>query len=127
MPLLRFKTGDIASITHEPCACGCRLIRVQELSGRERDVIRTPDSRRIHGAFFTHFEALHHADWIHRFQIYQPDLQTFILRVILWRDPNEVERQALLDALREGLGDMDFRIEVVDEMEVTRTGKFRVL
>ncbi len=127
MPLLRFRTGDIASITREPCACGRGLIRVQELSGRERDVIRTPDGRKIHGAFFTHFEALHHADWIARFQIHQPDVNTFILRVILRREPTDADRKALIKDLRIALGDMDFRIDVVDEMEVTRTGKFRII
>ncbi len=127
MPLLRFRTGDIAILTREDCECGRGLIRVQELSGRERDVIRTPDGRKIHGAFFTHFEALHHADWISRFQIHQPDLETFILRVQLRRKPSEEDRQAVIRDLRTALGDMDFRIEVTDEMMLTRTGKFRII
>ncbi len=127
MPLLRFRTGDIANLTREPCECGRGLIRVQELSGRERDVIHTPDGRKIHGAFFTHFEALHHADWIARFQIHQPDVKTFILRVILRREPSEEDKQAVIKDLRTALGDMDFRIDVVEEMEVTRTGKFRII
>ena len=50
----------------------------------------------------------------------------FILRTILRLELTDAERLALLDSQRAGLGDMDFCIKVVDEMEVTRTGKFKV-
>ncbi len=39
MPLLRYRTGDIASVTFEPCRCGRTTARIQGLRGRRDDMI----------------------------------------------------------------------------------------
>jgi phenylacetate-CoA ligase len=39
MPLLRYRTGDIASVTYEPCVCGRTLARIRGLRGRRDDMI----------------------------------------------------------------------------------------
>jgi len=127
MPLIRYKTGDLGAITREPCACGRGLPRIVKLQGRDRDVILTPAGRKVHGAFFNHFEPFYESDWLKRFQVYQPDRETLILRFEVSREPKEAERRAILDEMRRGLGKMDFRIEIVDGFELTRTGKFRVV
>src|SRR3954451_18511785 len=39
MPLLRYRTGDIGSLTLEPCACGRTTGRIRGLRGRRDDMI----------------------------------------------------------------------------------------
>ncbi len=39
MPFLRYRTGDIASVTYEPCACGRTTARIRGLRGRRDDMI----------------------------------------------------------------------------------------
>jgi phenylacetate-CoA ligase len=39
MPLLRYRTGDIASLTSEPCVCGRTIARIRGLRGRRDDMI----------------------------------------------------------------------------------------
>ena len=39
MPLIRYRTGDLVSITLEPCACGRTTIRIRGLRGRRDDMI----------------------------------------------------------------------------------------
>jgi phenylacetate-CoA ligase len=39
LPLLRYRTGDIASLTTEPCACGRTIARIHGLRGRRDDMI----------------------------------------------------------------------------------------
>jgi phenylacetate-CoA ligase len=39
MPLLRYRTGDIASLVREPCACGRTLARLRALRGRRDDML----------------------------------------------------------------------------------------
>jgi phenylacetate-CoA ligase len=39
MPMLRYRTGDIASLTLEPCACGRTTARIRGLRGRRDDMI----------------------------------------------------------------------------------------
>jgi phenylacetate-CoA ligase len=39
MPFLRYRTGDIASVTYEPCRCGRTTARIRGLRGRRDDMI----------------------------------------------------------------------------------------
>jgi phenylacetate-CoA ligase len=39
MPLLRYRTGDIASLTREPCACGRTFARMSAVRGRRDDML----------------------------------------------------------------------------------------
>jgi phenylacetate-CoA ligase len=39
LPLLRYRTGDIASLTYEPCACGRTLVRMSPVRGRRDDML----------------------------------------------------------------------------------------
>lgn len=40
MPLLRYKTGDIASYHEEPCSCGRKTIRLGPIVGRKQQMIK---------------------------------------------------------------------------------------
>ncbi|GEP49769.1 phenylacetate--CoA ligase [Flavobacterium noncentrifugens] len=40
MPLVRFKTGDIVRLHHEPCACGRNTLRVGPVVGRKQQMIK---------------------------------------------------------------------------------------
>jgi phenylacetate-CoA ligase len=39
LPLLRYRTGDIASLTREPCRCGRELARMSAVRGRRDDML----------------------------------------------------------------------------------------
>ncbi len=39
LPLIRYRTHDISSITHEKCACGRTLVRMQKPCGRSDDML----------------------------------------------------------------------------------------
>lgn len=40
MPLIRFKTGDIVQLHHEPCRCGRNTMRVGPVVGRKQQMIK---------------------------------------------------------------------------------------
>ena len=40
MPLLRFKTGDIAQFHYEPCKCGRNTMRISPIIGRKKQMIK---------------------------------------------------------------------------------------
>jgi phenylacetate-CoA ligase len=40
MPLVRFKTGDIVKLHHEPCGCGRNTLRVGPVIGRKQQMIK---------------------------------------------------------------------------------------
>jgi phenylacetate-CoA ligase len=39
MPLLRYRTGDVASLSYAPCACGRTLVRMSKVLGRRDDML----------------------------------------------------------------------------------------
>jgi phenylacetate-coenzyme A ligase PaaK-like adenylate-forming protein len=39
LPLLRYRTGDIASLSYDPCPCGRTLVRMSKVLGRADDMI----------------------------------------------------------------------------------------
>jgi phenylacetate-CoA ligase len=39
LPLLRYRTGDLASVTREPCACGRTFARMSRVVGRTDDML----------------------------------------------------------------------------------------
>jgi len=126
-PFLRYATGDMGAISAEPCACGRGLSRIVQLQGRERDFVVTPDGRRIHGAFFNHFEPFYASPWISRFQVYQGQVGRLEVRLVVSRPPTDDEHEDLVAELRRGLGAMDIEVRQVEDLELSRTGKFRVV
>ena len=39
LPLLRYRTGDIAALRRDPCACGRTLVRMSRITGRRDDML----------------------------------------------------------------------------------------
>jgi phenylacetate-coenzyme A ligase PaaK-like adenylate-forming protein len=39
LPLLRYRTGDIASLRRDPCPCGRTLVRMSKITGRKDDML----------------------------------------------------------------------------------------
>ena len=39
MPLIRYWTGDITSLSSDPCACGRTLVRMRAIKGRADDML----------------------------------------------------------------------------------------
>jgi phenylacetate-coenzyme A ligase PaaK-like adenylate-forming protein len=39
LPLLRYRTGDIATLNDQPCACGRTLVRMSKVTGRVDDMV----------------------------------------------------------------------------------------
>jgi phenylacetate-CoA ligase len=39
LPLIRYRTGDIGTLTHEPCPCGRTFVRIAALRGRRDDML----------------------------------------------------------------------------------------
>jgi len=68
MPLLRYKNGDRAQLTDQPCPCGCRLPMIKELLGRTGDNVVLPDGQIF---FWNHLKSHMTHPHVHQFQILQ--------------------------------------------------------
>lgn len=55
MPLIRYKIKDFGSISASTCQCGRHLPVLNEVFGREYDMLINPDGQKFHGEFFLYY------------------------------------------------------------------------
>ncbi|MCX5672197.1 MAG: hypothetical protein NTU94_12840 [Planctomycetota bacterium] len=53
MPLLRYRTGDMAACSAEPCSCGIKSPVVERLHGREEDFVVSASGKRFSPTILT--------------------------------------------------------------------------
>jgi phenylacetate-CoA ligase len=127
MPLIRSRTGDVASWATEPCTCGQSFPVVTRIEGRQTDYLVAPDGRLISGTFAA--AGLWPLPNLLYSQIIQRELGGVEVRIVkapAYREPENTE--AVLGALRARLGSemrIDLRFCGLEELERNPVGKIR--
>jgi phenylacetate-CoA ligase len=122
-PLIRYRTGDMAVLSQEPCPCGRQMAVLQELVGRLEDTVIGADGRemvRFHGIFV----GLPH---IRQGQVIQETTTQFRLRLVTTPEFNDHDRETIAARFLQRLGAVDLVYEFVDSIECTERGKFRAV
>jgi len=124
MPLIRYRTGDIAYPSPQRCSCGRGLEMIGPVKTKVEDIVICADGRHISASNLTYpFKPIHSID---ESQIVQESLTDVVVRIVRGPDYTDDDEKRLLDGLRERLGPATrIRAEYVDEIERTSTGKFR--
>ena len=125
MPLIRYEVGDRGTLAREGRTCACRrtLPVLQEVEGRSDDVVMTPNGRRV-----GRLDPVFKADLpIREAQIIQESLQRVRVRFV--PAPGYVDRDgmAIVQRLRDRVGDMEIVLEQVDCIPRSASGKFRAV
>jgi phenylacetate-CoA ligase len=127
MPLIRFRTGDVAARIKGPCPCGRGLSCMTAVQGRSAHSIHGSAGRLITAPLLASaFGACGAYDWVRRFQVREQPNR--ILRVLIApkRPPDQTERRALLRELHEVTnGEFAIELELRDELPLAPTGKFQ--
>jgi phenylacetate-CoA ligase len=126
MPMIRHVTGDLGQLSVEPCECGCHLPLLVGLSGRDTDVIYTPEGRRVPGVpllleLFADIEAIRSVQFI------QDAVESVEVKVVAPNGLSDSDEQRARAELRQHLGEaIEIRIRVVPSIDRSPTsGKFR--
>jgi phenylacetate-CoA ligase len=124
MPLIRYRTGDLAVPGEGPCPCGRAFPVIQRIVGRLDDVVTTPDGRRI-GRLDPVFKAV---TTLRAARIVQDRSDHVRVEVVVAGSLAERERVDLLHqlALRMGSG-MAIEVFVVPDIPRTGSGKLRTV
>jgi len=122
MPLIRYDIGDLVDDNIHIKKSFNRLV-VSKIIGREDDVIFTPDGR-VNGRLDHIFKGLKE---INRCQIIQEDLNTVIFKIETTFNFTQKQKVLLLKNAEERLGKMKFIIETVDEIPLSKNGKFKAV
>ena len=127
MPLIRYRTGDIASWSNERCDCGQPFPVINRIEGRQTDYLVVPGGKLISGTFAA--AALWPLPNLLYSQIIQRKLGTVEVRIVKgsgYREPENTE--SVLRGLRSRLGE-DMQIELqfcqLDQLERNPVGKIR--
>lgn len=100
MPLLRFKTGDIARFHYEPCKCGRTTMRISPIIGRMNQMIKYKGTTLYPSSVF---DVLNHADYVENYlvEVFTNDCGTDELVVkIGCKNPSDTIVKELKDSFR---------------------------
>jgi phenylacetate-CoA ligase len=122
-PLIRYETGDIASISSELCSCGRSGRIVKDIDGRKEDFIQLPSGAMI-GRLDHIFKDLVH---IREAQIYQIDPSSVTFRIVKGHEYDESGTEKLLynEAVRRLGTEIKILFEYVQSIDKTPSGKLR--
>lgn len=128
MPLIRYRTGDIARLSDEPCACGLRSPYIDGLQGRDDDFVFTADGRRFAPTILTFpFED---CAGVEESQLIQPAPGKLLVKLVAaqgYADASLAEaRRYITEDLTHRLGGgIEIDYEIVPEIPKQPNGKFR--
>ena len=122
-PFIRYRLGDVGSLSDKQCACGSLLPVLGGIEGRTDAILITRDGRRI-GRLDPVFKG---AKGIAEAQIVQDDYDRFRVRIVPGREYTNQDGSAIAESLAHRVGRADIHVEIVDSIERTTAGKFRAV
>lgn len=126
MPFVRYVNGDRAVAGFDMCECGRGLPLLKKVVGRQLDTLDTPDGRKIPGEFFPHL--IKEFPAVRRFQVVQEKLDVITLNLVVDGGLTLAEREQMLTEVRKCTGThVDVRLQLVDDIPLTKTGKLKVV
>ncbi len=125
LPFVRYRVGDMATLSDQPCRCGRGLPLLASLQGRTLDMIRTRDGRLVPGEFFP--MVLNECLSVLQYQVVQPDLDHLEIKVVGKTGAAAPDFTHIAAELRKAVGaDVHINITQVDSIPLTAAGKLRV-
>ncbi|MHC4401504.1 MAG: phenylacetate--CoA ligase family protein [Planctomycetota bacterium] len=124
MPIFRYRTGDVVTLSDAPCACGRSLSQVKISGGRVAEFVVTTDGTWIPGYAFIYI--CRAVEGIVKFQVVQE--RRGELRVRLATDasfPADGARQVQSAVEKRLASDDKIVVEIVDDVQPAPSGKYR--
>jgi phenylacetate-CoA ligase len=124
MPLLRYRTGDMATLSKDQCVCGRQMPLLARIEGRKSDIIRTPDGRMVPGNGL--MGAFHGIANIKRSQVIQEALDHVVVNIQREDLTKPIDAAKLGSNLAQCLGEhVKIEVRLPDQIETGGRNKFR--
>jgi phenylacetate-CoA ligase len=118
---LRYAIGDLGTLSARSCSCGRGLPMLDRVVGRQNEMLRLSDGREVSSIFFRH--TLKEIGEILEYQVVQLSPSHVVLKVVALPRLSEGGRALIDREFKKVLGDAQFSIEVVNEIDKSRSGK----
>ncbi len=126
MPFIRYRLGDMAVASDTVCSCGRGLPLLQKVVGRNLDMIRMADGRKVPGEFFAHL--LKEVKGIKQWQAVQNSLTHLEFKIVRDDEFTDETLASIKAGLYKMFGDaLHVECVFVDRLPLTRAGKLRVM
>jgi phenylacetate-CoA ligase len=104
--------------------CGLNLNCLRRIEGRTFDVIKTPSGKSLGGTFWTLLSRS--VEGIKQFQVMQEKIQGVTFNLVPDTNFKTDYFQVLLKKIQQHCGsDFEVEFQIVDEIPLTKSGKFR--
>jgi len=123
-PMIRYRTGDIVTLSQKPCACGRNLSSVSISGGRAVEFIVTKAGKWVVGYSFIYIARA--VKGIVKFQVVQEEIGAIQIRLVTNdRFPADGIEQVKAKATQRLGGDDRIDVELVEDIKPARSGKYR--
>jgi len=123
MPFIRYETMDGGTITSDICSCGRQAPLLKEILGRQQEILKTPEGKYIHGAFFGH--VFWQTSHVKEFQVIQETEDRITIKLVV----DEFFSESELDMIRNHILSRSKRwtvnVQFVDQIDRTSGGKYK--
>ena len=125
-PFIRYRTGDIGSLSNETCSCGRGLPLLKEIQGRSTDFVIAADGTVLHGLALIYI--LRDQPGVREFKVVQETLD--LTRVYIVTEPpfqaGSLDR--IVSGLKQRLGSgVSVEVQQVASIPAEKSGKFRYI
>ena len=123
-PFIRYRTGDIGTLSNEKCACGRGLPLLKEIQGRSTDFVVASDGTVMHGLALIYI--LRDIPVVSAFKIIQESLSLTRVQVVAGPGFNIADEKTIRAGLQSRLGnDVEIDIQLLAEIPPEKSGKHR--
>ncbi len=123
-PFIRYRTGDVASLATERCACGRGLPMLKEIQGRTTDFVVAADGTVMHGLALIY--VLRDLPEVQQFKIVQESLLQTRILLVTQSAFGAAWVADIVQKVKARLGDsVDVIVERVADIPPERSGKYR--
>ncbi|HAR63576.1 MAG TPA: hypothetical protein DCS13_08950 [Candidatus Margulisbacteria bacterium] len=126
MPFIRYKVGDIGTLSKEKCTCGMQTILLKEILGRSMDHVILKNGKIVHGWYFNQY--FFGIEGIKAYQFVQESLEKFTLYIVKMSNFNSISFELSLKKIRDFIGkDCKLDIHFIDSIPKAPSGKVQFI
>ncbi len=123
-PFVRYRTGDIGSLSDGKCECGRGLPMIEKIIGRTNDFVISNSGEKFHGSSLTY--VIRGIEGINSFKVIQLDRHTTSVQLTINDSYQPGSEEVIRRAFKSKLGDMvEVNFEYLDAIPAEKSGKYR--
>lgn len=124
-PFVRYRTGDVGSLSDDTCPCGRGLPLLAEIEGRSTDFVRAADGTVLHGLALIY--VLREIPQVEAFKIIQESLTSITVQLVTASSEKKEQLETIVtEQFRRRLGNsLVVNFDYVNKIEREASGKFR--